>query len=67
MAMKFLLDTILLLHIYGFEGYFNRYKIDEMVNNFRITVNSSDLKKSVLILLKITSTLAITANFIIYT
>ena len=54
MAMKFFVDTILLLHIYGFEGYFNRYKIDEMVNNLRIAVNSSDLKKSVLILLKIT-------------
>ena len=45
MAMKFLLDTVLLLHIYGFEGYLNRYKIDKMVNNLRITVNSSDLKK----------------------
>ena len=54
MAMKLFLDTILLLHIYGFEGYFNRYKIDEMVNNLQIAVNSSDLKKSVLILLKIT-------------
>ena len=54
MAMKFHLHTILLLHIYSFEGYFNRYKIDEMVNNLRIAVNSSDLKKSVLILLKIT-------------
>ena len=54
MAMKFLLDTILLLHIYGFEAYLNRYKIDEMVNNLRIAVNSSDLKKSLLILLKIT-------------
>ena len=45
MAMKFFLDTILLLHIYGFEGYLNRYKIDEMVNNLRIAVNSSNLKK----------------------
>ena len=45
MAMKFFLDTILLLHIYGFEGYFNRYKIDEMVNNLRIAINSSDFKK----------------------
>ena len=55
MAMKFLLDTILLLHIYGFEGYLNRYKIDEMVNNLRIAVNSNNfLKKSVLILLKTT-------------
>ena len=45
MAMKFFLDTILLLHIYDFEGYFNRYKIDEMVNNLRIAVNSSDFKK----------------------
>ena len=44
MAMKFFLDTILLLHIYGFEGYFNWYKIDEMVNNLRIAVNSSDFK-----------------------
>ena len=54
MAMKFFLDTIRSLHIYGFEGYFNRYKIDEMMNNLRIAVNSSDFKKSVLILLKIT-------------
>ena len=54
MAMKFFLHTILLLRIYGFEGYLNRYKIDEMVNNLQIAVNSSDLKKSVLILLKIT-------------
>ena len=45
MAMKLILDTTLLLHIYGFEGYFNRYKIDEMVNNLRIVVNSSDFKK----------------------
>ena len=44
MAMKSFLDTILLLHIYGFEGYLNRYKIDEMVNNLRIAVNSSDFK-----------------------
>ena len=45
MAMKFFLDTILLLHIYGFEGYLNQYKIDEMVNNLRIAVHSSDFKK----------------------
>ena len=45
MAMKLFLATILLLHIYGFEGYFNRYKIDEMVNNLRIAVNSSNFKK----------------------
>ena len=45
MAMKFFLHTILLLHIYGFEGYLNRYKIDEMVSYFRIAVNSSDLEK----------------------
>ena len=42
MAMKHFLDTILLLYIYGFEGYLSRYKIDEMVNNLRIAVNSSD-------------------------
>ena len=54
MAMKLFLDTILLLHIYGCEGYLNQFKIDKMVNNLRIAVNSSDLKKSVLILLKIT-------------
>ena len=54
MAMKFFLDTILLLYIYILEGYLNRYKIDEMVNNPRIAVNSTDLKKIVLILLKIT-------------
>ena len=45
MAMKFFLDTILLLYIYGFEGYLSWYKIDEMVNNLRIAVNSSDFKK----------------------
>ena len=45
MAMKFFLDTILLLHIYGFEGYLNWCKIDEMVNNLRIAMNSSDFKK----------------------
>ena len=57
MAMKFLLNTILLLHMYGFEGYLNRYKIDEMVNNLRIAVNSNNnfFKKSVVILLKITN------------
>ena len=45
MAMKSFLDTILLLYIYRFEGYLSRYKIDEMVNNLRIAVNSSDFKK----------------------
>ena len=55
MAMKFFLDTILLLYIYGFEGYLSWYKIDEMANNLRIAVNGSDfLQKFVLILLKIT-------------
>ena len=44
MATKFLLDTILLLYIYGFEGYLSQYKINEMVNNLRRAVNSSDLK-----------------------
>ena len=44
MAMKIFLETILLLHIHGFEGYFNWYKIDEMVNNLHIAVNSSDYK-----------------------
>ena len=34
MALKFFPETIiLLLHIYGFEGYSSRYKSDEMVNN----------------------------------
>ena len=46
MAMKFLLDTILLLHMYGFEGYLNRYKIDEMVKNLRIAVNSNNFLKN---------------------
>ena len=46
MAMKFFLDTILLLYINGFEGYLSQYKIDKMVNNLRIAVNSSDFKKS---------------------
>ena len=31
--MKFFIDTILLLHIHGFEGYLSQYKIDKMVNN----------------------------------
>ena len=43
--MKVFLEITLLLHIYGFEGYFNRYKIGETVNNLRIAVNSSDFKK----------------------
>ena len=54
MAMKVFLDTILLLYNYDFEGCLSWYKIDKMVNNLRIAVNSSDLKKTVLILLKIT-------------
>ena len=45
MAMKFFLDTILLLYIYRFEGYLSRYKIDKMVNNLRIAINSSDFKE----------------------
>ena len=45
MDMKFFLNTILLLHIYDFEGYLSQYKIDEMLNNLRIAVNSSDYKK----------------------
>ena len=45
MPMNFFVDTILLLHIYSIEEFFNRYKIDEMVNNLRIAVNSSDFKK----------------------
>ena len=44
MAMKFFLDTIL-KDIYGFEGYLSQYKIDEMVNNLQIAVNSSNSKK----------------------
>ena len=44
MAIKFFLHTVLLLQIYSFEGYLNRYKIEEMVNNLRIALNSSDLK-----------------------
>ena len=51
MAMKLF---ILLLYIYGFEVYLSWYKIDEIVSNLRIAVNSRDFKKSVLILLKIT-------------
>ena len=45
MAIKFFLDTILLLYIYSFEGYLSQYKIDKMVNNLRIAVNSSNFKK----------------------
>ena len=45
MAMKIFLDTTFLLYIYDFEGYLSQYKIDEMVNNLRIAVNSSDFKK----------------------
>ena len=44
MAMKFFLDIILLLHVYSFEGYLSWYKIDEMVHNLRIAVNSNDVK-----------------------
>ena len=47
MAMKVFLDTILLLYIYSFEGYLSQYKIDKMVNNLRIAVNSSEFKKEI--------------------
>ena len=43
--MKLFLETILVLYIYSFEGYLSQYKIDEMVNNLGIAVNSSDFKK----------------------
>ena len=33
MALNFFPDTILLLHIYNFEGYLSRYKIDKMVTH----------------------------------
>ena len=33
MAMKFFPDTIVLLHMYSFEGVLNRFKFDEMVSN----------------------------------
>ena len=42
MTMKFHLDTIILLHIYGFEGYLNWYEIDKMVNNLQTAVNSNN-------------------------
>ena len=44
MVMKFFLDTIFLLYIYGFEVNLSLYKIDEMVNNLLIAVNSTDFK-----------------------
>ena len=44
-AMKFYPDTILLSHIYGFEGYSSRYKIDGWWTIIQIAVNSSNLKK----------------------
>ena len=46
MAINFFLDTILLLHIYGSEGYLSLYKTDEMVSNHSNSCkNSSDFKK----------------------
>ena len=32
-AMNFVPDTTLVLHMYGFEGYSSQYKIDKIVNN----------------------------------
>ena len=37
MAVKPLLDNILLLEIYTFEGFLNQHKNDEMVNNYSNT------------------------------
>ena len=45
MAVKLFLDNILLPDVYSFEGFLNRHKNDEMVNNFQIAVTSSDFKK----------------------
>ena len=53
MAIKFFSDTILLLHMYSFEGFLNRFKFDEMVSIHLSRCKSSNLKKSMLISLKI--------------
>ena len=34
MAVKFFLHNTLLLEVYSFEGFSNRYKNDGMVNNY---------------------------------
>ena len=34
MAVKLFLDNILLPEVYSFEGFLNRHKNDEMVNNY---------------------------------
>ena len=39
MAVKPFLDNILLLDIYNFEGFLNRHKNDEMVNNYSNSCN----------------------------
>ena len=47
MAVKLFLHNIHLLDIYSFEGFLNRHKNDEMVNNYSNSCNySSDFKKS---------------------
>ena len=57
-AMKCFSNTILLLHIYCFEGDLSGYKIDKMVNNHSntyVAVDTSDFKKYMLISLTPTS------------
>ena len=39
MAGKLFLDNILLLDVYSFEGFLNRHKNDEMVNNYSNSCN----------------------------
>ena len=51
MAVKLFLDNILLPDVYSFEGFLNRHKNDEKVNNYSIVT----ILKNSLILLKIVS------------
>ena len=54
MASKLFLDNILLLEMYSFKGFSNRYKNDGMVSNIQIAVITGNFK-NLLMLLKIIS------------
>ena len=46
MAVKLLIDHILLSKVYSFEGFSNWHKNAGIVNNYSKAVTSSDFKKS---------------------
>ena len=60
MTVKLFLDNVLLLDVYGFKGFLNRHKNDEMVSNYSNSCNYVvAILKNLLILLKIGSNIVL--------